>query len=237
MEKTEEILRMFRAMDTGEDGLVSVTEFESFCLRTEIPLGRERVRELFRIIQPTVESQLKYEDFVHYFEKEPSPAQIDVPDETLSSIKTIEDYIAVANAAGTTVCVETLELMARGLRQQDMAETMGKLLEEGSALQESLSEPGERRWRPFSGFQRRVEGRTVMSSPEGILRDLLPGSYAASDLAQCSLLVEPRMTVVEAVQWLEGQWTEAGGQKEWTRHSRLVFPEDFDGVVKTDVRI
>ena len=228
---------MFRAMDTGEDGLVSVTEFESFCLRTEIPLGRERVRELFRIIQPTVESQLKYEDFVHYFEKEQSPAQFDVPDETLSSIKTIEDYIAVANAAGTTVCVETLELMARGLRQQDMAETMGKLLEEGSALQESLSEPGERRWRPFSGFQRRVEGRTVMSSPEGILRDLLPGSYAASDLAQCSLLVEPRMTVVEAVQWLEGQWREAGGQKEWTRHSRLVFPEDFDGVVKTDVRI
>ena len=228
---------MFRAMDTGEDGLVSATELENFCLRTEIPLGRERVRELFRIIQPTVESQLKYEDFVHYFEKEPSPAQIDVPDETLSSIKTIEDYIAVANAAGTTVCVETLELMARGLRQQDLAETMGKLLEEGSALQESLSEPGERRWRPFSGFQRRVEGRTVMSSPEGILRDLLPGSYAASDLAQCSLLVEPRMTVVEAVQWLEGQWTEAGGQKEWTRHSRLVFPEDFDGVVKTDVRI
>ena len=228
---------MFRAMDTDEDGLVSATEFESFCLRTEIPLGRERVRELFRIIQPTVESQLKYEDFVHYFEKEQSPPQIDVPDETLSSIKTIEDYIAVANAAGTTVCVETLELMARGLRQQDLAETMGKLLEEGSALQESLSDPGERRWRPFSGFQRRVEGRTVMSSPEGILRDLLPGSYAASDLAQCSLLVEPRMTVVEAVQWLEGQWTEAGGQKEWTRHSRLVFPEDFDGVVKTDVRI
>ena len=228
---------MFRAMDTDEDGLVSETEFESYCLRIEIPLGRERVRELFRIIQPTVESQLKYEDFVHYFEKEPSPVQIDVPDETLSSIKTIEDYIAVANAAGTTVCVETLELMARGLRQQDLAGTMGKLLEEGSALQESLSEPGERRWRPFSGFQRRVEGRTVMSSPEGILRDLLPGSYAASDLAQCSLLVEPRMTVVEAVQWLEGQWTEAGGQKEWTRHSRLVFPEDFDGVVKTDVRI
>ena len=228
---------MFRAMDTDDNGLVSETEFESFCLRTEIPLGRERVKELFRIIQPTPESQLKYEDFVHYFEKEPSPAQIDVPDETLSSIKTIEDYIAVANAAGTTVCVETLELMARGLRQQDLAETMGKLLEEGSALQESLSEPGERRWRPFSGFQRLVEGRTVMSSPEGILRDLLPGSYAASDLAQCSLLVEPRMTVVEAVQWLEGQWTEAGGQKEWTRHSRLVFPEDFDGVVKTDVRI
>ena len=133
--------------------------------------------------------------------------------------------------------METLEIIARGLRQQDLTETMGKLLEEGSALQESLSDPGERRWRPFSGFQRRVEGQTVMSAPEGIVRDLLPGSYDASDLAQYSNLVKPRMTVVEGVQWVEGQWREAGGKKEWTRHSRLVFPENFDGVVKTDVRI
>ena len=230
---------MFRAMDTDEDGLVSATEFESFCLRTEIPLGRERLRELFRKIQPAPESELKYEDFVHYFENEQSPPQFDVPDETLSSIKTIEDYIAVANAAGTTVCVETLEIMARGLRHPDgdLTETMRKLLEEGSALQESLSDPGERRWRPFSGFQRRVEGQTVMSAPEGIVRDLLPGSYEASDLAQYSSLVEPRMTVVEAVQWVEGEWREVEGKKEWTRHSRLVFPENFDGVVKTDVRM
>ena len=76
-----------------------------------------------------------------------------------------------------------------------------------------------------------------MSAPVGIIRDLLPGSYEASDLAQCLSLVEPRMTVVEGVQWLEGQWRNVGGQKEWTRRSRLVFPENFDGVVKSDVRI
>ena len=230
-------MRMFRAMDTDEDGFVSETEFESVCLRSEIPLGRERMRELFGIIKPSAESQLRYEDFVHYFEKEQAPPELDIFDDTLSSIKTIEDYIVIANAAGTTVCVQTLELMAQGLRQQDLSETMRKLLEEGSALQESLSEPGERRWRPFSGFQRRVEGQTVMSAPEGIVRDILPGSYEASDLAQCLNLVKPRMTVVEGVQWMEGQWRNVGGQKEWTRHSRLVFPENFDGVVKSDVRI
>ena len=224
-------------MDTDEDGFVSATEFESFCLRTELPLGRERVRELFGIIKPPAESRLKYEDFVYYFEQEQSPPELDISCDTLTSIKTIEDYIVIANAAGTTVCVETLELLAQGLRQQDLSETMRKLLEEGSALQESLSGPGERRWRPFSGFQRRVEGQTVMSAPEGIVRDLPPGSYEASDLAQCLNLVEPRMTVVEGVQWLEGQWKEVGGQKEWTRRSKLVFPENFDGVVKSDVRI
>ena len=231
---------MFTAMDTDKDGLISATEFESFFLRTGKPLGRERVRELFRIIQRTAESQLRYEDFVLYFKNEHSPLPVEVPDETLSSIKTIEEYIAVANAAGTTVCVETLEIIARGLRQQDLTETMGKLLEEGSALQESLSVPGEKRWHLFSDFQRRVEGQTVMSAPVGIVRDLLPGDYEASDLAQYSQLrhlVEPRMTVVEDVQWVEGQWREEGGQKEWIRRSRLVFPASFDGVIETDVRI
>ena len=232
-------MRMFRAMDTNKDGLVSAAEFESFFLTTGISLGRERVKELFRIIQRTAESQLKYEDFVYYFKNEHSPLQFDVPDETLRSIKTIEEYIAVAATTDTTVCVETLEIIARGLKQRDLTETMGKLLAEGSALQESLSDPGER-WRPFSGFQRRVEGQTVMSAPVGIVRDLLPGDHEASDLAQYSQLshlLEPRMTVVEDVQWVEGQWREAGGQKEWTRHSRLVFQGSFDGVKVTDVRV
>ena len=232
-------MRMFKAMDTDDDGLVSETEFERFFLKTEIPLGRERVRELFTIISP-VEPQLRFQDFVNYFKNEHYPLPVDVPDETLRSIKTIEEYIAVAAATDTAVCVETLEIIARGLKQRDLTETMGKLLAEGSALQESLSDPGEKRWRPFSGFQRRVEGQTVMSAPVGIVRDLLPGDHEASDLAQYSQLshlLEPRMTVVEDVQWVEGQWREAGGQKEWTRHSRLVFPPNFDGVIETDVSI
>ena len=231
-------MRMFKAMDTDDDGLVSETEFERFFLKTEIPLGRERVRELFTIISP-VEPQLRFQDFVNYFKNEHYPLPVDVPDETLRSIKTIEEYIAVAAATDTAVCVETLEIIARGLKQRDLTETMEKLLAEGSALQESLSDPGER-WRPFSGFQRRVEGQTVMSAPVEIVRNLLPGDHEASDLAQYSQLrhlVEPRMTVVEDVQWVEGLWREAGGKKEWTRHSRLVFPENFDGVVNTDVRI
>ena len=59
-------MRMFKAMDTDDDGLVSETEFERFFLKTEIPLGRERVRELFTIISP-VEPQLRFQDFVNYF--------------------------------------------------------------------------------------------------------------------------------------------------------------------------
>ena len=79
-----------------------------------------------------------------------------------------------------------------------------------------------------------------MSAPGGIVRDLLPGDYEASDLAQHSQLrhlVEPRMTVVEDVQWVEGQWREEGGKKQWTSRSRLVFPVSFDGVIETDVSV
>ena len=207
-------MRMFKAMDTDDDGLVSETEFERFFLKTEIPLGRERVRELFTIISP-VEPQLRFQDFVNYFKNEHYPLPVDVPDETLRSIKTIEEYIAVAATTDTTVCVETLEIIARGLKQRDLTETMGKLLAEGSALQESLSDPGEKRWRPFSGFQRRVEGQTVMSAPVEIVRDLLPGDHEASDLAQYSQLshlLEPRMTVVEDVVGgaVEGGWRTEG---------------------------
>ena len=89
------------------------------------------------------------------------------------------------------------------------------------------------------GFQRQVEGQTVLSSPEGIVRDLLPGDYSASDLAQYDQLsqsLEPRKTVVEGVHWEEGESKEVEGKRVWTRPSRLIFPDTFDGVVETDVR-
>ena len=229
---------MFRAMDTDGDGLVSAAEFEIFCRKTEIPLGAERVSELFRIIQRDGNSHLKFEDFVHYFKNEPSAPQFDVSEETLASIRTIEEYIEVANAAGTNVCNKTLEIIAKGLRESNLGTTLCKLLAAGSALQESLSDPGERRWRPFVGFQRQVEGQTVLTSPEKIVRDLLPGNYSASDLAQYDQLsqrLEPRKTVVKGVKWEEGKWEMVGGKKVWKRPSRLIFPDMFDGVVETDV--
>ena len=227
-------------MDSDGDGKVSASEFESYCRKTEIALGAERVNELFRLIQRNGNSDLHFEDFVSYFKNEPSAPQYDITEDTLDSIKTIEEYIVVANAAGTNVCNETLKIIAEGLRENDLRETINKLLSEGSALPVSLSEPGERRWRPFDEFQRRVKGQAVLTAPAGIVKDLLPGTYSASELAQHPQLSKelgrPRRTEVEAVRWEEGQWLEVEGRKTWTRHSRLIFPDTFDGVVETDVR-
>ena len=42
---------MFRTMDNDGDGMVSAAEFEIYCRQTEIPLGAERVSELFNFVQ------------------------------------------------------------------------------------------------------------------------------------------------------------------------------------------
>ena len=238
-EKIEKIYKMFTAMDTDGDGFISAGEFESYFRKMEFPLGVERVNELFRLIQLDQQSPLKFQDFVHYFKHEPSPPQFDVSEETLESIKNIEEYIMIANAAGVNVCGGTLEIIAEGLRKKDLGKTLNKLLAAGSSLQESLSDPGERRWKPFLGFKRRVEGQTVLTAPMSIVRDLLPGNYCASELAQyweLSKNLEPRKTVIEGVHWEEGEWEVVKGRKVWVRDSRLIFPKSFDGVVETDVR-
>ena len=83
-----------------------------------------------------------------------------------------------------------------------------------------------------------ISCQTVLTAPMSIVRDLLPGNYCASELAQyweLSKNLEPRKTVIEGVQWEEGQWEVVKGRKVWLRESRLIFPKSFDGVVETDV--
>merc|ERR1719481_2027752 len=92
----------------------------------------------------------------------------------------------MANIAQTNVCNETLDIIAEGLRTMQWEETVRKLTEQGSALQVSLAQQGNKRWKPFAGFKRFVDGQLVMSAPEGIVRDLPSGPYPASSLAQYS---------------------------------------------------
>ena len=63
------------------------------------------------------------------------------------------------------------------------------------------------------------------------------GEYEPSFLRSASDLptLEPLKTIVEGVEWREGEWAEVDGVKTWTRHSRLVFPDSFTGQIETDV--
>ena len=68
---------------------------------------------------------------------------------------------------------------------------------------------------------------------------LITGLDPASSLAQYQNLardkVEPRKTIVEGVKWIEGRWMESDGKKKSIEHSRLLFPNSFDGEIETDV--
>ena len=126
--------------------------------------------------------------------------------------------------------------IARGLQNDDAGEAIQSLLREDAALcnsmknllanisensQESLEKHEIRIWKPFDGFTRRINHRTVMSAPSGIVQDLLPGQYKLSDLIDYPDIpaLEPQKTVVEGVQWIEGQEGVKNGQKCWIRPS------------------
>ena len=172
---------MFHEMDTDGDNLVSFKEFKDYFIKTQgLPVGIERVRKVFKNIlkrerEDISEEKLTYQQIVSFLKEEQSPTP-PIDEETLKTIKTIEEYIAVANIAGANVCNMTLDIIAEGLTTKKWEETLKKLTEKGSALQVSLAEQGNKRWKPFAGFKRIVDGQTLLSAPDSIVRDLLPGN-------------------------------------------------------------
>ena len=170
---------MFREMDADGDNLVSFKEFKDYFIRTQgLAMGIQRVKKLFLKILKKERGNVSMEKLTNqqissFLKEEESPNPID--EETLQTIKTIEEYIAVANIAGVNVCNMTLDIIAEGLTTKQWKKTLKKLTEKGSALQVSLTEQGNRRWQQFAGYKRIVEGQTLLSASERIVRDLLPG--------------------------------------------------------------
>ena len=59
------------------------------------------------------------------------------------------------------------------------------------------------------------------------------GKYETKDLLYSADLapIEPEKTVVYGVKWVEGTFKEG----KWDQTSKLIFPNSFNGEVKTDV--
>ena len=236
-------------MDPNGNGFVEKAEFEDYLNNNNLALGVERTSQLYETIKDATKSLdsdaedvgITFQDLIKYFENEQvnegtydkiAPVQINI-----RSIDDMEKYFAAANMLGTNLCQDSLTVMGQGLQDNKVDDAMKILLAKGSALPESLEEQEVERWKPFAAFKRRVDRRTVMSSPKGIIRDLLPGAYNSNNLADYSDLppIEPQKTVVHGVQWIEGQEGEKDGQKYWIKPSRLIFPTSFNGHVETDV--
>ena len=262
-ERKTEIRQLFKKIDSNENGFIEKKEFFDYMQSNNIAIGIKRTNKLFEIInftsKPLDSIVLKvgytYQDLVKYFENE-TARNANEPSLKLNldAIVDLDKYIAAANLVGANLCQDSLTEIARGLQNDDAGEAIQRLLREDAALcnsmknllanssqnnQESLEKHKIRIWKPFDGFTRRINQRTVMSAPSGIVQDLLPGQYKPSELIDYPDLpaLEPQKTVVEGVQWIEGQEGVKDGQKCWIRPSRLVFPATFNGHIETDVRI
>ena len=53
--------------------------------------------------------------------------------------------------------------------------TMINQLQRQSVKETNLKKVGKERWKPFAGFERKVDDKTVMQGNDGIVSDVLPG--------------------------------------------------------------
>ena len=86
----------------------------------------------------------------------------------------------MANLTDLNICSRSQEILATGLEENNEEGVLRRLLAKDSVVRVSLTEQGQTRWKPFDAFVRKVNNRTVMSAPKGIVKDLLPGELSLS---------------------------------------------------------
>ena len=161
----------------------------------------------------------------------------------MENIDDIAEYFALANLTNTQLDGSSMTTLANGLsRKNTVKETMKDLVSRKTIRKENLGDQSKKRWKPFASFKRRVDRKTVMSSPSGIIRDYLPGkgcvdclfhlfnslgNYSTADLVKFDDLppIKPVSTIVRGVQWIQG---------EDGKPSRLLLPSNFSGELETD---
>eukprot|EP00092_Neocalanus_flemingeri_P009534 GFUD01010262.1.p1 GENE.GFUD01010262.1~~GFUD01010262.1.p1 ORF type:complete len:499 (-),score=133.69 GFUD01010262.1:90-1586(-) len=236
--KKTEILKMFNRMDPNGNGFVEKKEFEEYLDTQGTHLSKERMAQLYKSISESTtldsvmeESGITFQDMIKYFENEDileDNVEINIGQDKLESIDDIAEYFAMANLTGTQLDSSSHLTLANGISRKDtVKETMKDLVSRKTIMKANLGDQSKKRWQPFASFKRRVDRKTVMSSPSGIIRDYLPGNYSMADIAKFDDLppIKPVRTIVQC-QWVQG---EAG------KPSKLIFPDNFSGELETDI--
>jgi len=238
-QKKTEILKMFNRMDPNGNGFVEFDEFEAYLSSQGTHLGKERLKQLYTSIRDSTtldtsneQSGITFQDMIKYFENEEildDNIDIEIDDSKIEAIDDIAEYFALANLTNSQLDGSSMTSLAKGVsRKNTIKDTMKDLVSKKSLKTEKLEDASKKRWKPFASFKRRVDRKTVMSSPSGIIRDFLPGNYSASDLVSFDDLppIKPVSTIVDGVKWIEG-----GEGKP----SKLIFPDNFNGEIETDI--
>jgi len=237
--KKTEILKMFNRMDPNGNGFVEKTEFEDYLSSQGTHLSKERLQQLYMAIleSTTLDSDMEqsgitFQDMIKYFENEEildDNVEIQIDQEKIEKIDDIAEYFALANLTNTQLDGSSMNSLAKGIsRKNTVKETMKDLVSRNTIRKENLGDQSKNRWKPFASFKRRVDRKTVMSSPSGIIRDYLPGNYSTADLVKFDDLppIKPVSTIIRGIHWIQG---------EPGKPSRLVFPDNFSGELETDI--
>lgn len=238
-QKKTEILKMFNRMDPNGNGFVEQGEFEEYLSNQGTHLSKERMKQLYTSIleSTTLDSEMEqngitFQDMIKYFENEEimeDNVELDIDPRKMENIDDIAEYFALANLTNTQLDGSSITTLANGLsRKNTVKETMKDLVSRKTIRKENLGDQSKKRWKPFASFKRRVDRKTVMSSPSGIIRDYLPGNYSTADLVKFDDLppIKPVSTIVRGVQWIQG---------EDGKPSRLLLPSNFSGELETDI--
>ena len=176
-------MKMFNRMDPNGNGFVEQGEFEEYLSAQGTHLSKERMEQLFKKIEESttlhsVQEQkgITFQDMIKYFENEEileDDVEVSIDPANIESIDDIAEYFAIANLTKTDACMTSL---AHGISRKDtVKDTMKDLVSRKTIRKARLGDQEKQRWKPFASFKRRVDRRTVMSSPSGIIRDYLPG--------------------------------------------------------------
>jgi len=232
--KKTEILKMFNRMDPNGNGFVDQAEFEEYLSSQGTHLGKERTKQLFTSIMEATkmdsaveQNGITFQDMIAYFENEEIlDDNIDVDTSKIETMDDIAQYFALANLTDSQLDGKSMTSLANGITRKDTVKaTMKDLATRSTIRKGNLGEQEKQRWKPFASFKRRVDRRTVMSSPSGIIRDYLPGNYSAADLVKFDDLppIQPVSTIIRGVKWIDGN------------PGKLIFPDNFSGKLETDI--
>ena len=180
-------------MDPNGNGFVEQGEFEEYLSSQGTHLSKERMKQLYTSIleSTTLDSEMEengitFQDMIKYFENEEimdDNVEIDIDPGKMENIDDIAEYFALANLTNTQLDGSSMTTLANGIsRKNTVKETMKDLVSRKTIRKENLGDQSKKRWKPFASFKRRVDRKTVMSSPSGIIRDYLPGKGIVASL-------------------------------------------------------
>ena len=115
------------------------------------------------------------QDMMFFFEHEDEDDGIENPVD-LIEMKDINNLYAAMQSKDVTINEEDLVQISNMKEDDDVFRaTMRNLLRRQSVEETDLKKVGEERWKPFAGFERKVDDKIVMQGTEGIVGDVLPG--------------------------------------------------------------